>query len=56
MPPIVTPVNQVPSWEARIRAMKREWGEIAARRTRTLLAEWRQAMTEMRRQHDRSYR
>ena len=53
MPPIVTPVNQVPSWEARIRAMERDWGEIAARRTRTLLAEWREAMREMRRQHDR---
>ena len=33
--------------------MEREWGEIAARRTRTLVAEWREAMREMRRQHDR---
>ena len=34
-------------------AMEREWGEIAERRTRTLLAEWRGAMTEMRGRHDR---
>ena len=34
-------------------AMEREWGEIAARRTRALLAERREAITEMRRQHDR---
>ena len=34
-------------------AMEGEWDEIAARRTRTLLAEWREAMMEMRRQHDR---
>ena len=48
-------VTQVPSWERHIRAMEREWGEIAARRTRTLLAEWHEAMTMMRRQqNDRS--
>jgi len=34
-------------------AMEREWDEIAVRRTRTLLAEWRGAMTEMRGRHDR---
>lgn len=33
--------------------MEREWVEIAARRTRVVLAEWRQAMTEMRRRQDR---
>ncbi|MYA37992.1 MAG: hypothetical protein F4194_04205 [Acidimicrobiia bacterium] len=53
IPPIATPVNRVPSWKARICAMEREWDEIAARRTRTLLAEWRGAMTEMRGRHDR---
>ena len=34
-------------------AMEREWDEIAVRRTRRLVAGWRGAMTEMRRQHDR---
>lgn len=34
-------------------AMERQWDEIGARRTRRLLAGWRGAMTEMRRQHDR---
>ena len=34
-------------------AMEREWDEIAVRRTRALLAEWRGAMTGMRRRHDR---
>ena len=53
MPRIATRGNQVPSWEVNIRAMEREWGEIAARRTKTLLAEWHEAMAEMRRQHDR---
>ena len=33
--------------------MEREWGEISGRRTRALLADWRGAMLEMRRQHDR---
>ena len=33
--------------------MEREWGEISARRTRALLADWHRAMSEMRRQHDR---
>ena len=32
--------------------MEREWGEIVARRTKTLLAEWHEAMAEMRRQQD----
>ena len=34
-------------------AMEREWDEIAVRLTRALLDEWREAMTEMRRRHDR---
>ncbi len=34
-------------------AMERDWDEIAVRRTRTLLVEWRGAMTEMRGRHDR---
>ncbi len=34
-------------------AMEREWDEIAVRRTRMLLDEWREAMTEMRCRHDR---
>ena len=33
--------------------MEREWGEIAARRTRAVLAGWRETMTEMRRRQDR---
>ena len=33
--------------------MEREWGEIAARRTRAVLGGWREAITEMGRQHDR---
>ena len=33
--------------------MEREWGEISARRTTALLASWRTAMLEMRREHDR---
>ena len=33
--------------------MEREWGEVSVRRTRALLADWRGAMSEMRRQHDR---
>ncbi len=33
--------------------MEREWGEISMRRTRELLAGWRDAMSAMRRRHDR---
>ena len=33
--------------------MEREWGEISVRRTTALLANWRAAMLEMRRNHDR---
>ena len=47
------PDEQVPSWEAHFRAMEREWGEISARRTRVLLANWHEAMSEMKHQHNR---
>ena len=40
-------------WRVAFRAMDGEWSEIAARRTRTLLAEWREAMQVVRRQRDR---
>ena len=33
--------------------MEREWDEILVRRTMALLADWRGAISEMRRQHDR---
>jgi hypothetical protein len=33
--------------------MEREWREIAMRRTRELVADWRDAMSAMRRRHDR---
>ena len=36
-----------------MRAMNRQWDEISARWTRTLLAAWGGAMSEIRRQHDR---
>ena len=47
------PDDHVPSWEAHFREMEREWGENSVRRTRVLLADWRGAMSEMKRQHDR---
>ena len=53
MPDNVTPGDRVRSWEAHIRAMEREWGEISVRQTRALLAGWREAMSEMRGQQDR---
>ena len=53
MPLTATHANRVPSWKVNIRAMEREWDEIAARRTKTLLVEWHEAMAEMRRQQDR---
>ena len=46
-------VDRVPSWEAHIRAMEREWDEISVRQTRALLAGWREAMSEMQAQQDR---
>ena len=52
MPVSGTSVDRVPSWEAHIRAMEREWGEILVRQTRALLAGWREAMSEMRGQQD----
>ena len=42
-----------PLWEAHFRAMEREWGEISARRTTALLADWHGDISLMRRQHDR---
>ena len=33
--------------------MEREWRKISARRTKVLLADWRRAMSDMQRQHDR---
>ena len=49
----VTPVDRVRLWEAQFRAMEREWGEISVHRMRVLVAAWRAAMSETRRQHDR---
>ena len=49
----VTPVDRVRLWEVQFRAMEREWGEISVRRTAVLMAAWRGAMSEMRRQHNR---
>ncbi len=45
-------VDRVSSWEAQIRAMEGEWEEISERQTRVLLADWNEAMTGMRHQHD----
>ena len=53
MLPRVAPVARARSWESQFRAIEREWGEISVRRTTALLADWRGAMSEMRRQHDR---
>ncbi len=53
MPVSVTSVDRVPSWEAHIRAMQREWRKILVRQTKALLADWREAMSEMRGQQDR---
>lgn len=47
------PVDRISSWQAHIRAMQSEWEEIAERQTRALLADWYEAMSEMRGQHDR---
>ncbi|MDE2715543.1 MAG: PD-(D/E)XK nuclease family protein [Chloroflexota bacterium] len=47
------PVDQVSSWTAQIRSMAIEWEEIAERQTRALLADWNEAMSEMRLLHDR---
>ncbi len=49
----IVPVDRVRLWEARFHAMEREWGEVSMHRTRVLMAAWRGAMSEMRRQHDR---
>ena len=49
----ITPGDRVGPWEAQFRAMECEWGEISMRRTQVVIATWRGAMSEMRRQHDR---
>ncbi len=53
MSPKVTPIDGVSSWEACIRAMERQWTEISECQERALLADWNEAMSEMRRQHER---
>lgn len=53
MPGSDTVVDRAPSWDAHIRAMKREWGEISVRRTGALLASWHEAMSDMQSQQDR---
>ena len=50
---VCVPDDHVPSWEANFLAMERKWGEISARRTTTLLADWRGEICGMRQQHDR---
>ena len=47
MPLIASQGNQVPSWKVNIRAMEREWDEIALSQTRALLADWRGAIRTM---------
>ena len=47
MPVKVTPVDRVSSWEAHIRGMEREWGEILVRQASVLLADWRVAIRAM---------
>ena len=47
MPLIASQGNQVPSWEVNIRAMEREWDEIALRQTSALLADWRRTIRTM---------
>ena len=51
--PKATPVDRAKSWEACIGAMERQWTELSDRQARSLLADWNDAMSEMRRQHDR---
>ncbi len=53
VPPETTPVDRISSWEDHIRSMEGEWGKISQRQTTSLLADWREAMSEMRHQHDR---
>ena len=53
MPLQVAQVDPVRSWQAHVSAMERQWSQISARRTRVLLADWRAAMSDMRRRHDR---
>ena len=51
--PEATPVDQAGTWEGRFRAMECQWMGISARREKALLADWTEAMSEMRCQHDR---
>ena len=53
VPAKTTLVDRVTSLEAHIREMEHEWRAIAERQARALLADWREAMSEMRHQHDR---
>ena len=53
MLPKAMPVDRVSSWKAHICAMESEWEEISERQTRALLADWKEAMSEMRHQQDR---
>ena len=53
MLPKAMPVDRVSSWKAHICAMESEWEEISERQTRALLADWKEAMSEMRHQHNR---
>ena len=47
MPFISSQGSQVRSWEVNIRAMEREWDEIALRQTRALLADWHSTIRSM---------
>jgi len=51
--PEAMPINRLSSWQAHLRSMENQWEEIAERQTRTLLADWRTTMAEMRHRHNR---
>ncbi len=46
-------VDRVNSWDAHIRAMEAEWEEISARQATARLANWNEAISEMRHQQER---
>lgn len=46
---MATESKQVPSWKVTIRAMERDWDEIAVRQTNARLADWRGALRAMER-------
>ena len=52
-PTEIKAVDLVSSWKTDLHEMEREWTEIAARQEKVLLADWREAMSEMRRRHNR---